>query len=148
MKNKRIKTFEEKIYDANRLIDFLESKGFRVSYINYYPDDSVSCLMLGCTPEIRVEMLIGNFRNDTETRGCICADFSSTFNKVSSCPIYFCENVKHEKLWDAIELMMNAGEEWSMHGGKIKEGNGYLFCVPSINDSKAKYVKKVDRRKK
>lgn len=111
--------------------EFLESKGFTTSEKMSYEED-FSCVFVGCNPEIRVELMSGDYREDTETGGCITADFSDTFNKTSQCPVYFCDNVSQEKFWQAIELLMDAGKEFSMYCGKIEEGNGYLYCNPEV----------------
>lgn len=44
----------------------------------------------------------------------------------------FCDNVSCEKFWQAIELLMEAGFEFSEYCGRIEEGNGYLYCDPEI----------------
>lgn len=120
------------------------SKGFTSAEEEIEQEDAV-LTFFGCEPRIRVELYSGNFRTDTETGGCICADFAESWNKVSQCPVYFCDNISHEKFWEAIELLMEAGIKWSNHGGKIKEGNGYLFCDPPLD---IKNKEKCKRRNK
>lgn len=123
--------------------DFLESKGFSAcDKISDREDDSY--VFYGCFPKIRIELMSGNYREDTKTGGCITADFKETFNKTSQCPVYFCDNVSHEKFWQAIELLMDAGKEFSEHCGRIEEGNGYLYCDPPVEKhNKEKLVRRL-----
>lgn len=118
---------------------FLLPRGFTVVH-----EDNLICVFTGCTPKIRVELYDFYCRTDTETGGCICADFDKSYNKVSQCPVYFCNTVATDKFWSAIELLMEAGIEWSNHCGSIKEGNGYFYCDPPVED-KNKHGRK-DRR--
>lgn len=111
--------------------EFLLSKGFQIRF-----EDEYCCVFIGCKPCIRVELYDYPCRTNTKTGGCICADFDSEWNKISSCPIYFGDNVKQEEFWNAIELLMEAGIEWSRKYGKIEKGNGFLFCCPPINSNK------------
>ena len=121
----------DKFETRQQWFDFLESKGFRTDEEMSYAEDA-SFVFFGCNPEIRVELMSGEYREDTETGGCITADFKEAFNKTSQCPVYFCDNVSHEKFWSAIELLMDAGIEFSQYCGRIEEGNGCLFCDPPV----------------
>lgn len=112
-------------------VEFLTSKGFKLRY-----EDDTCCTFVGCTPCIRIQLYDYPCRIDTRTAGCICADFDRLFNKPSTCPIYFSDNVKQEEFWKAIELLMEAGIEWSQRYGRIERGNGYLYCTPSIDRNK------------
>ena len=128
-------------------IEFLESKGF-IKFDNELDFEDACIVFFGCRPQIRVELYSGYYRKDTETGGCICADFVQSYNKVSQCPVYFCDDVSHDKFWSAIELMMNAGIEWSLYGGRIEEGNGYLFCDPTIDKNNKEKIYKIKGKKK
>lgn len=128
-------------------VDFLESKGF-IKIGDELEVGDVCLSFFGCNPQIRIDLYSGYYRTDTETNACICADFVKAYNKVSQCPVYFCDNVSHEKFWQAIELMMNAGVEWSLHGGRIEEGNGYLFCDPTIDKNNKEKIYKIKGKKK
>lgn len=129
-------------------IEFLESKGFTcIGELSDCCEIDDVFMFFGCTPTIRIELYSGIYREDTETGGCICADFAKSWNKVSQCPVYFCDNVSHEKFWEAIELLMEAGIEWSNHGGRIEEGNGYLFCDPSVNTNTKEKTYKIKGKK-
>lgn len=112
-------------------VQYLIAKGFRLTF-----QDEFVCVFKGCQPCIRVELYDYPCRTNTETGGCICADFDSEWNKISSCPIYFSDNVKQEEFWNAIELLMEAGIEWSQRYGRIEKGNGYLYCEPTIDKNK------------
>lgn len=112
-------------------VEFLTSKGFKLRY-----EDDTCCTFVGCTPCIRIQLYDYPCRTNTNTGGCICADFDSEWNKVSSCPVYFGDDVKQDKFWEAIVLLMEAGMEWSRKCGRIEEGNGFLFCYPPIDINK------------
>lgn len=133
----------DKIKTREDWFDFLWSKGFKTSeHCSYKEDDSY--VFFGCNPRIRVELMSGYFREDTETGSCITADFADCFNKTSQCPIYFCDNVSHDKFWQAIELLMDAGKEFSLCCGKIVEGNGCLMCDPPVEKhNKEKLVRRL-----
>lgn len=125
--NKKYDKFETR----QRWFDFLIAKGFVTNDELSY-DKEQDAVFIGCNPQIRVELFSGYYREDTETGGAITADFVKTFNKTSQCPVYFCDNVSCEKFWQAIELLMEAGFEFSEYCGRIEEGNGYLYCDPEI----------------
>ena len=95
------------------------------------------CVFKGCQPCIKVILsdTVHKFFGMVNS-GTICADFDCLFNKPSACPIYFSDNVEQEEFWNAIELLMEAGIEWSRKYGRIEEGNGFLFCYPPINNNK------------
>ena len=128
---KKKNTFD-RIGNRDNWIQFLESKGFQKIFDEGYKNEDTVIGFLGCNPKIKIELYSGDYRTDTETGGCICADFQNSWNKVSQCPVYFCDNVSPEKFWSAIELLMDAGIEFSWHCGRIEEGNGYLFCDPPV----------------
>ena len=120
--------------------DYLISKGFSIvpeSEYSYNNQDFHVCL-IGCCPEIRIEILAGDFRTDTETKGCIAGDFNKCWNKVSQCPIYFDLNVSEAKLWKAIEMLINVDPQWSNYGGQIIEQSGSLEYDPPIFNLKEK----------
>ena len=119
--------------------DFFLSKGFKLE--SRSSDKGEQMLRLkGCHPQIRVEILSGYYRTDTETGGCICADFCSTYNKVSQCPVYCDLNESECNVWQAIEMLMNAGVEFSKHFGKIIKSRGGWECYPPIYCKKEKVV--------
>jgi len=130
MKNKKIDVTEI----CNQWKEYLLSKGFKVLYedkeVDKFGNKYIS--FLGCKPEIKVEIYAGNYRTDTKTGGCICADFKSSYNKVSQCPFYSDVTIKQDEFWSAIELLMNAGEDWSNHCGKLEKVGGAWICDPAI----------------
>ena len=113
-------------------VEFLTAKGFKITL-----QDEWVCVFKGCQPCIKVILsdTVHKFFGMVNS-GTICADFDCLFNKPSACPIYFSDNVEQEEFWNAIELLMEAGIEWSRKYGRIEEGNGFLFCYPPINNNK------------
>lgn len=113
-------------------VEFLTAKGFRLTF-----QDEWVCVFKGCNPLIRVILSDTVHKwSEMEYTGTICADFECLYNKPSSCSIYLSDNVSHKEFWNAIELLMDAGIEWSQNWGRIERGNGYLYCNPPINSNK------------
>ena len=92
----------------------------------------------GCHPVLRVEIYAGHYRTDTETGGCIGIDFSSSYNKLSQCPVYCDLTESEDSVWAAIVLLMNAGESFSDHFGRIVKQRGGWICDPPIYNIKNK----------
>lgn len=90
--------------------DYLCSKGFKIICEDNYENDEKFISFSGFTPEIIVQIYLGNFRTDTETGSCICADFKSCFNKVSQCPFYSDVTIDKSDFSDCIETFMIAGK--------------------------------------
>ena len=122
---------------ANYWEKYFLSKGFSLTSRSSINGDQVLCFV-GCHPSIRVEIYAGYYRTDTETGGCIVADFQSTYNKVSQCPVYCDLNENETNVWKAIEMLMNAGEDFSNHCGKIIKHRGGWEYDPPIYCKKEK----------
>ena len=119
--------------------DFFLSKGFKLETRSSCDGEQV-LRFIGCHPSIVVEVFSGYYREDTETGGCICADFYSTYNKMSQCPVYCDLNENETSVWKAIEILMNAGVEFSNKFGKIIKNRGGWECDPPIYCKKEKVV--------
>lgn len=76
---------------------FFISNGF---YIKWEDESFIS--FNGLNPMVRVEVYAGNYRTNTETGGCICAELESKFDKISNCPIYYDLTVDEEELYNEI----------------------------------------------
>jgi len=128
-------------YYAEIWKDYFISKGFQVHYEDVTHNGKDYFISLrGCNPQIRIEIYAGYYRTDTETGGCICADFSQTYNKVSQCPVYCDLNESESNVWKAIEMLMNAGKDFSNHCGKIIKQSGGWSYDPPIYNQKEKQV--------
>ena len=114
--------------------DFFISKGFTL----HYTDEcgGIFQSFRGCQPQLRADVYAGKYRSNTETGGCICVDFSSLFDKVSKCPIYFDLNESQEAVWKAIEMLMDAGKDFSNNFGRIIKQRGGLEHSPDIYNIK------------
>lgn len=128
MKNKNIDI--EQTYHEWK--DFLCAKGFKVVHEDEYKKDEKFIAFLGCTPKIVVQIYLGNFRTNTETGSCICADFSSCFNKISQCPFYSDVTIDKSEFWECIEILMDAGKDWANNFGRLEKIGGSWVCNPSI----------------
>lgn len=116
--------------------DFFISKGFCL----HYADEcgGIFQSFRGCQPQLRADVYAGEYRNNTVTGGCICVDFSSLFDKVSKCPIYFDLNESQKTVWKAIEMLMVAGKDFSNNFGRIIKQRGGLEYSPDIHNIKTK----------
>jgi len=124
--------------------NYFTAKGFQIHYEDSTNNNKEHFISLrGCKPQIRVEIYAGRYRNDTETHGCICADFSETYNKVSHCPVYCDLNESETNVWKAIEMLMNAGKDFSNQFGKIiKQSGGWNYNPPIYNKKEKNICKK------
>jgi hypothetical protein len=112
---------------------FFISKGFRLHYEDKYNKTFFGSFR-GCQPELRADIYAGRCRTNTETGGCICVDFTPLWDKLSKCPIYFDLTEKPETVWQSIEMLMDAGKDFSCHFGRIiKQGGGLAYDPPIFN---------------
>lgn len=124
-------------YYANFWKEYFISKGFKVNYEDVINDDHFIS-MTGCNPLIKLEIYAGYYRTDTETGGCICADFLKSYNKVSQCPVYFDLNESEKSAWKTIEMLINVNEDFSNKCGRIIKQSGQWQYDPPIYNKKEK----------
>ena len=126
------------LYYVNFWKDYFISKGFQVYYEDVIHETDYFVSLRGCKPQIRIEIYAGNYRTDTKTHGCICADFNETYNKVSQCPVYCDLDETETSVWKAIEMLMNAGKDFSNSCGRIIKSRGNWDYSPPIFNKKDK----------
>lgn len=96
-KERRYMENSEYLKYLNKWKRFFICKGFSIKW-----KDENFISLIGLSPLIRVEIYAGNFRTDTNSGGCICADLEKQYNKVSQCPIYHDLTVDEEEFYNEI----------------------------------------------
>jgi hypothetical protein len=125
----------------DKWVQYFLSKGFTLIWQedHTYGDYSSYLARLdGCHPRLRAEIYSGKCRTNTETGGRIGVDFCSAYNKLSQCPVYCDLTESEDSMWSAIVLLMETGESFSNHLGRIIKQGGAWVCDPPIYNIKDK----------
>jgi hypothetical protein len=113
-------------YYKNKWKKFFMEKGFQI----HYEDENLKrkeWFVSLRNKDIVIEIYAGYYRTDTNTGGCICADYIDKYNKVSQCPVYFDLNESDELVWKAIEILMNSGNNYDFYKIVKNENNDLIF---------------------